>query len=127
MAHSDETKAAVLAALLAGQGVNAIAKEYDLAKSVVSRWKNELAPEQVEQIGTQKRANLTSLVENHLATSLEAATTIADTVSKDTAWLKGQTASDVAVLYGVLTDKAIRILEAIEPPDEESADGVEEV
>ncbi|MFW6076543.1 MAG: transposase [Hyphomicrobiales bacterium] len=37
--YSDETKAAVKAALLQGQGVTAVAKEYNIPKSTVANWK----------------------------------------------------------------------------------------
>lgn len=128
-AHSDETRAAVISALLEGQGVTEVADRYKLDKSVVSRWKNELAPEQLQQVSTEKRERLADLIERHLRTSLESAAGIAAKVNDET-WIAKQNASDVAVLYGVLTDKSIRILEAAEaahadaeqtdldPPDE---------
>ena len=37
--HEPEIRAAVMAALLAGQGVSAVARKYRLPESTVSRWK----------------------------------------------------------------------------------------
>jgi transposase-like protein len=115
-AHSDETRAAVIAALLEGQGVTQIAEAFALPKATVSRIKNELAPEQLEQVGTEKRERIEDLVETHLRESLNACAAIARHAANPR-WLSRQNAADVAVLYGVLTDKSIRILEAAQAAD----------
>lgn len=112
MAHSPETKAAVMAALLSGQGVNEIARQYNLPKSFVSRVKNNsLNGTELEQIETQKKEHIGNLVESHLRASLKAAVKIAGKTD-DEQWLTEQSADSLAVFYGVLTDKALRILEA---------------
>jgi transposase-like protein len=41
--YTDETKAAVMAALLEGQSVSSVAKEYDISKVTVSNWKKAVA------------------------------------------------------------------------------------
>lgn len=104
--YSDETKAAVMAALLAGQSIGSIAREYNLPKSTISRWKNSDVP----QNGTQKK-QIADLITDYLRANLEALRAQAVMFS-DHQWLAKQTASDVAVLHGVMTDKAIRLLEA---------------
>jgi transposase-like protein len=38
--YSKETKAAVMGALLMGQSVSAVAREYDIPKATVSNWKS---------------------------------------------------------------------------------------
>ena len=107
--YSPDQKAAVLAALLAGQSVNSVAREYKLPKSTVSRWKNEPV---VPDGGTQKK-EVGELVLDYLRSNLEALR--AQTVMfSDMAWLAKQNAADIAVLHGVMTDKAIRLLEAME-------------
>lgn len=119
--HSDEVRARALAALLEGQGVTEVAEKYKLSKATVSRLKNTIGPETLEQIETQKKESIASLVESHLSESLKAATEIARQVGTDKQWLAKQTASEVAILYGVLTDKSIRILEAAEAATGEQA------
>jgi transposase-like protein len=52
--YTDETKAAVMAALLEGQSVPSVAKEYDIPKGTVSNWKKAVA-EVVHEDRTQKR------------------------------------------------------------------------
>jgi transposase-like protein len=121
-AHTDEVRAQVIAALLAGQGVSEVARAYKVPKATVSRIKNELTPKQLEQIGTEKRERIGDLIEGHLSESLKAAATIARKTNDD-AWLTKQNAADIAVFYGVLTDKAVRILEAAESAREPEGEG----
>lgn len=105
-AHSDQTKAAVMAALLTGQSVGQIAKEYNLPESTIRDWKRQSAddPTPKKEIG--------QLVLEYLQANLEAlkAQTI---MFRDMTWLAKQNAADIAVLHGVMTDKAIRLLEAM--------------
>jgi transposase-like protein len=105
--YSEETKSAVMAALLAGQSLNQVAKEYNVPRSTLSRWKNSDVPLN----GTQKK-EIGDLLLDYLRANLETLTAQAE-MFKNPEWLKKQTASDAAVLHGVMTDKAIRLLEAM--------------
>src|SRR5690242_1280588 len=109
-AINPETKAAVLAALLAGQGVNEVATYYSIDKATVSRWKKAIPEGQLQQIATEKRERLVDLIEAHLTASLKGATAAAGQVHDDD-WRFRQSAENLAVFYGVLTDKSIRLLE----------------
>src|SRR5512133_822753 len=111
--YGDEVKAAVMAALLAGQSLNSVAREYNLPKSTVSRWKNSDVP----YTGTQK-TEIGGLVLEYLQANLETLRLQVE-IFRDKTWLQRQTASDAAVLHGVLTDKAIRLLEALSKDDTE--------
>lgn len=111
-AHSEETKAAVMAALLQGQGVNEVAEKYQVPKACVSRWKQEIGP-QLEQLGTEKRDEFGDLLASYLRTNL-VTLQVQSEFFRDPDWLKKQPASDLAVLHGVVTDKTIRLLEAAE-------------
>jgi transposase-like protein len=112
-AHSEETKAAVLAALLTGQGVNEVARQYELDSSVVSRWKKQLPAEQLQQVATEKRDEFGDLLAGYLRTNL-VTLQVQSEFFRNEEWLKKQPASDLAVLHGVVTDKTIRLLEAAE-------------
>ena len=108
--YSDETRGAVMAALLAGQSVSSVAKEYKIPKGTISNWKNRPG---VPKNGTQKRAEaIGDLIVNLLNSELIVLDGMVHTFS-DPSWLKKQNASDAAVLYGVIQDKAIRKLEAM--------------
>jgi hypothetical protein len=107
MAHTAETQAAVMAALLEGQSLNKVSEKYSVPKTTVARWKREGLPEN----GTKKE-QIGALVLGFLRESLQ--TAIAQVVIfRDEKWIKRQDASQVAVLYGVNLDKAIRLLEAL--------------
>lgn len=107
MAISQEIKASVMSALMTGQSINSVAREYNLPKSTVSRWKNE----GVSQNGTQKKEIGTLLLEYLTANLIALREQLI--VFSDQTWLKKNSAENLAVLHGVMTDKAIRLLEAM--------------
>lgn len=114
--YSDETKAAVMASLLAGQSVSSVAREYEIPKGTVSGWKakanNIVDGDGVGEKATQKKDKIGDLLLEYLITSLESLTAQAR-VFGDERWIAKQGAADIAVLHGVSTDKVIRLLEAI--------------
>ncbi len=112
--HSQETKAAVLAALLTGQRVTAVAEAYQLPKQTVSRW-NDQAKELLSRgVGTEKgQLDVAAGLSTYLEAALKAITVQVEH-STDRAWLREQDASSFAVLHGVMVDKIIRLLEAAE-------------
>jgi transposase-like protein len=112
--YNEETKGAVMAALLAGQSVSSVAKEYNIPKGTVSGWRKQARefvaggragsdPKKGERVGDL----LIEYLEANLITLKQQVEAFGDPV-----WLKKQTASDAAVLHGVMTDKAVRLLEA---------------
>jgi len=103
--HSPETQAAVLAALLEGQSISSVAREYKIPRSTVSRWNKDKVVDQIE------RPDVSELLLDYLRTNLETLKSQARFFGSHD-WLKDQNAADLAVLHGVMTDKTIRILEA---------------
>ena len=101
-----------MAALLAGQGVDEVAAQYKLPKATVSRWKASI-PGEMEQVGTKKRERIDDLLLNYLEETLTTLS-VQQQHFRDKAWLTTQSAQELAVLHGVSTDKAIRLLEAAE-------------
>lgn len=114
----DTVRAAVMAALLEGQTVSAVARKLKLSKATVSRIKTAILPAQLKQTETEKRDKITVLIETHLETALGLANELATKTIKNDNWVAKQPAGEVAVFYGVLTDKAFRILEAAQPLEE---------
>jgi len=113
VAHPPEVKAAVMAALLAGQGVSAVAREYKLSHQLVSQWRASLTPEQFAEICLKRGATIDNLIFDYLQTNLEALQAQARVASTDE-YIAKQPANELAILHGVLADKCIRILEAHE-------------
>lgn len=112
--HEPEVRAQAMAALLSGQGVTEVAKEYSIPTSTVSRWKKEAR----EEAG--RSDDLGELLLEYLRENLTTLRAQARSF-REPEWLAEQDASSVAVLHGVMTDKAVRLLEALEgagvPPE----------
>lgn len=108
--YPDEVKAAVMAALLTGQSISYVANEYNIPEGTVKGWSRSLRG--VRPDATEKKERIGGLVIDNLEAELS--TLIAmQHVFRDKEWLKKQSASELAVLYGVIKDKAIRVLEAL--------------
>ena len=120
MQHGDETKAAVLAALMTGQAVSYVAAEYHIPRTTVQQWKKDLRDGKLTKDPTQKK-KIGQLITEYLEASLTTLRIQAEQF-RDTTWLSRQSAESAAVLHGVMTDKAIRILEALNAAAEK-ADG----
>ncbi|MGL4641074.1 MAG: hypothetical protein ACRCVX_15265 [Shewanella sp.] len=103
--HSDDVKASVMAALLSGQSVTAVAEDYKMPQQTVSRLKAKLGELSVKK-------EIPDLVAELLETNLNALKNIAEQSGREN-YIKEQSASDIAVLYGVIADKSFRILTAI--------------
>ncbi len=106
-----------MAALLTGQSVSSVAKEYKIPKGTVSGWRNQAA-NGVANISTQKKEETGDLLWDYLRTSLKTLKAQAEHFG-DKDWLKQQNAADLAVLHGVAADKAIRLLEAVSSAEAE--------
>lgn len=111
VAISDEVRAQVIAELLAGAGVNATARKYHLGPKTVSRIKNELAPEQLTQVDTQKRERIDQLLLDSVANHLQALDRIASYVSTPE-YLRAKDPASIATLYKELAVTPLSILEA---------------
>lgn len=115
--HSPEVKAAVMAALLAGQSVSSVAKQYNLPKGTVSDWRRQSKTMGVGSHPTQKRDETLQSIGDALAELLltEIQTLIIiSRESRNPAWIKIQTADALAVFTGVKHDKVIRMIEAFD-------------
>jgi transposase-like protein len=113
--YSEEVKAQAMAALMTGQSINSVAREYNLPKGTVSDWKAQATTGvglQPTQNTREDASDVGGLLLTYLRTNLRALTAQAETFA-DPLWLRGQDASQLAVLHGVMTDKAVRLLEAM--------------
>ena len=113
VSYSPETKAAAMAALLEGQAVNKVAADFKLPGGTVRAWRHRMKGTAV--VATGKREEVGDLLVQYLHANL--VTLKAQLiVFADPKWLQQQNAADAAVLHGVMTDKAIRLLEALGAP-----------
>jgi transposase-like protein len=106
----DDVQAQIMAALLAGQGVTEVAQEFGVSQPTASRLKAVL-DEKLNNLNIKKDVG-TQILEL-LETQLNALKSIAREVSRPE-YIQKQPASESAVLYGVIADKAFRIASALE-------------
>ena len=128
--YSPDLIAKVVAAVLEGQSMSAVAREYRIPKGTVSSWVKrnvDLAPISGapegggRELRDPKKENRRERIGDLIIDNLEAqlnATKMMATAIQDEDWIRKQPASEIAVLFGVISDKTFRILEAL-PDDEE--------
>jgi transposase-like protein len=102
-----------MAALLAGQGITEVATQYNLDVSIVSRWRSAMPDEQLQVVAIKKSHDIEVLLFKYLTQTLITLDEQAKVVSEREYIIK-QPAGELAVLHGVMADKAIRLLEAAE-------------
>lgn len=115
-AHPPEVKASVMAALLAGQSVTEVAAEYAIPEGTVKTWRRQLRAENILD-QPEKKDELGGLLIEYLRENL---TTLAaqSRHARNPEWLQKQPASELAVLHGVIADKTVRLLAALEPVED---------
>ncbi len=99
-----------MAALLQGRSIGSVAKEYSIPQGTPVG--ESRSPDELQPVATPKKAAeigdlLTHTWARDLATLREQAI-----VFRDPVWVRRQDAAALATLHGVMTDKAVRLLEA---------------
>ena len=115
--YSDQERAEAMARLLAGGSLGAVARETGIARSTLSAWRKETRT-LVPAAGSSERTQLGEHVFDLIAETLKSLTAQAR-FFRDAEWLSRQSAGDMAILHGVLSDKVIRLLAAIREPKDE--------
>jgi transposase-like protein len=110
-----DIKAAAMAALLTGQSVSAIAAQYNIPEGTLWSWRNRDLNANHASDASQRKT-IGELLEEYLRASLQTLKAQVE-IFADREWLQKQDASELAVLHGVCTDKAIRLLESLAPTE----------
>ncbi len=116
-AHDPESRAAVLAAIISGSTLSEVARAMKLPEPTVRRWRDQAgigpkAPPDRQWLGDEKKRDLGELVGEYLDDILISLRAQA-IHTRDSEWLHQQNARDLAILHGVLSDKAVRLLGAL--------------
>jgi transposase-like protein len=117
-AHGDAVKAQVMAALLTGQTVTEVAKAFSINHSLVSRWRKAISVDQLHEVALKKKESIEELLLDYLATNLRTLKAQSEQASRPD-YIQKQSASELAVLHGVIADKTFRILGALQPAESE--------
>lgn len=122
--YTEEQKAAVLASLIAGNTYAYVAEQYGIPEGTIKAWKAERDGSRSAVTNIERQAALTGLIAGVLEQELISLRSMAIQF-QDEEWLRTQRADHLAILYGVMQDKAIRKIEAwadIEAKDTDTQD-----
>ena len=117
--YEPETKAAVMAALLTGQSIGAVAEAYKIPRGTVATWSRIAKTAPLYEADQPQKREIGDLLLDYLRANLQALRAQSELFA-DKDWLKAQSASELAVLHGVMTDKAIRLMEAFGASDSDT-------
>jgi transposase-like protein len=109
-AHTDEKKAKVVAALMAGGAVAQVAREFGLPESTVRTW-GEAGGVDFAEVRAEKKEALLDQIAGYLQDNLSALR-VQCRVASEPSFLRKHSCQDLAILHGVMADKAMRIIEA---------------
>ena len=112
-------KAQVLAEVLTGDSVSAIARRHNISRQSVIQWR-AAAGIDTNSVLHEKRDELGRLALVYLEKAITALGLQSDLFG-DRAWLEKQPAGELAILHGVISDKTVRLLSALRGESEESA------
>jgi transposase-like protein len=115
--YSDEIRAAIVAALLAGQGVSDVARKFKIDKSIVCRLRKKIPKDLLQRLATKQTDALDDLFSELLTAQLKTLRFVQDFVrtERGLAWLEKQSAAELATFTGITEDKAFRLCEASQP------------
>jgi transposase-like protein len=117
--YSPEERAAAMAAILTGSSLGEVAKQFGIPKSTVALWRSE---QSVQQVSVPKKETIAEQLYGFLQESIITLQTQMIFFRRED-WLERQSAADVAILHGVLSDKATRMLTAFRAQSADIADG----
>ena len=108
-----EVVAQIQGKLLNGEKPINIAEDLGVSYSSVMRAKAKIPSDVLEKMDSEQVGVISDLIMLQLETGVEGSIAIAAQI-QDAEWRDRQTAAHLATLYGVITDKSIRLLEASE-------------
>jgi transposase-like protein len=109
--HSEELRAEVAAALLAGMSISDAARRYSLDKSIVSRIRSNLDVSKLQQVATENEIRIDLAIAEGLHSHLKLQRAITEYAARED-YIREQDAGNLAKLLEVSTSYSIRLLEA---------------
>ena len=111
--HSSETKARALAALLMGERPAVISRNLGVPEGTVRSWKCRLKKQPDATLKKRGSIAFGELLMEHLETSLHSLIAQSKQMA-DPEWIHRQPAGELAVLFGILFDRTMRVFELAE-------------
>lgn len=119
--YTEEFKAEVLAALSSGLSRADVSRQYKVPKGTISSWQTRQTATPVALVAAGKREEIGALLVGFLEKSIRTLSVQVEHFG-DKTWLQSQSASEAADIFGTITDRTFRLLEALESgaPDSEN-------
>ncbi len=114
MKYTPEQKATALAALATGDSIRNVSRRLGISRNTLTVWRAELPSTAVAE--PQKKEALGEQLYGYLEESID---TLTEQVrcAGDVAWIRQQNAAQLAMLHGVMFDKTVRLLAALQPAE----------
>lgn len=114
--YSTELRTAALAELAIGSSLTATAKQFGVGRATLQMWRQtaQLPPPTLSQRQTRERIG--EQLFDYLSESI-ATLGFQLRFFRNEAWLEKQSAGDLAALHGTISDKAVRLLQALRGDD----------
>lgn len=117
--YDRETKILVQSLLAAGKTTRQVALETGIPEGTIRSWQQRQHQRAAaKSLGTSSVERLTKAIEEYLHEILEALAAQAR-FTRTSEWLQKQSAADLAALHIALSERAFRLLSAIEEPDDD--------
>lgn len=119
--HPEQLRTQVIAEWMAGASLGGLAKAHKLPKSTVQEWvkgQSRIAVVPKEN-GVEPSRVMDSMAWELVCDGFAASAAILRK-AQDSSWLDKQNANDLAIFFGVLSDKQLRLLAAFRRPDEDT-------
>ena len=99
-------------------------QRYHVPAATIRSWKHRQSLAPVAVVATETRAEVGALLVDFLRKSLRTLSTQVEQFG-DRTWLKRQTALELSHLFGTVTDRTFRLLEALEAGAEQEESAIE--
>lgn len=120
--YTDDTKAAVMAALLAGQSVSKVSEEFDIPRSTVGNWSAKLNQAGVPTVPDEKKEEIGERLVVLVHKMLDAQYAMLEVMAEKD-YIRKQDIAELGMSFGVNNDKLDRILARLSnAPDDKAAD-----
>jgi len=112
--YPEEIKAMAIVEMLKGNSASYVSEKFNIPEGTLFYWRSEygLANVKESSIASQKKAEIGNLLMGLLEQELITLQAIAKAASNPD-WLDRQSADDLAVFFGVMHDKNIKKIEAL--------------
>jgi transposase-like protein len=115
-----EIKARALADFMRGMGVREVARKYTVSPETAGKWHAQFTVQ--TQTTPEQKQDMGDLLLDSTRQAVSGLTAIAQLIQRPT-WLEKQDAQGIAILYGVLHDKTVRLLAAVHRAGVDDAGG----